>query len=68
MVDAERKHPDDVYMAGLDMVSTIHGRRKAEEYQRWNKADAMKGRSMSIHTELLPYNDGGEGVTVCAQV
>jgi mutS2 protein len=61
LADVE-KYLDDVYMAGLDMVSIIHGR--GGGILKDGIRQMLKRKKYVDSYGAASYNDGGEGVTV----
>ena len=61
LADVE-KYLDDVYMAGLDMVSIIHGR--GGGILKDGIRQMLKRKKYVDSFGAASYNDGGEGVTV----
>lgn len=61
LADVE-KYLDDVYMAGLDMVSIIHGR--GGGILKDGLRQMLKRKKYVDSYGAASYNDGGEGVTV----
>jgi mutS2 protein len=61
LADVE-KYLDDVYMAGLDMVSIIHGR--GGGILKDGIRQMLKRKKYVDSYGATSYNDGGEGVTV----
>ena len=61
LADVE-KYLDDVYMAGLDMVSIIHGR--GGGILKDGIRQILKRKKYVDSYGAASYNDGGEGVTV----
>ena len=61
LADVE-KYLDDVYMAGLDMVSIIHGR--GGGILKDGIRQMLKRKKYVDSYRAASYNDGGEGVTI----
>lgn len=61
LADVE-KYLDDVYMAGLDMVSIIHGR--GGGILKDGIRQTLKRKKYVDSYGAASYNDGGEGVTI----
>lgn len=61
LMDVE-KYIDDVYIAGLEKVTIIHGR--GEGILKRGIRDMLKKNKLVASCEAGVYNEGGEGVTV----
>ncbi|MDR3294841.1 MAG: endonuclease MutS2 [Clostridiales Family XIII bacterium] len=63
MADVE-KYLDDAYIAGLHEVTIIHG--KGEGILREGLRDMLKSHGLVKSFRGGAYNEGGDGITVCA--
>ena len=61
LMDVE-KYIDDVYMAGLEKVTVIHGR--GEGILKTGIRDMLKKNKLVASAKAGTYNEGGEGVTI----
>lgn len=61
LMDVE-KYIDDVYMAGLEKVTIIHGR--GEGILKQGIRDMLKKNKLVASAKAGVYNEGGEGVTI----